>query len=505
MKNSSILSLMILFLSFAVSCRNEKKKDHHKFSMVPGILGCEENYKKLEISYESEIVIHGSYFKKEPTDSELESFFIEQTKFLFGTFHDGIPNKNYNFFISNDKPIFEIKKKDISHYGADINIDKLDSPRLSDYLKHFYENKINPKKMDRSYKVNFYTHVNVHFCGNLVPFELSLTFPRDPYLAYWSVDSQDRRLMKNAHLSNVINPCAHDEFIEIKSPTFFWYSWFPNRRSYDAKNKIFNCKSLLKNTLITSAKVKRIPIQQKSIDFFWKKKNDLVLSVVFGRMNNSPNGIKRVKEVFQKLIASNTDTWSQYKSEVFEVGDLGLISFVSFMEEMKEKYKVHFTFEKEREIYQAIIEKEDKRIKFNVFFGGTDLEWELNPQYLSSLLYFFENSDLFFYFGHSGMGQNFEFKRIASGLKISEEELVRRIRTKKDVFYAFMGCYSASYIGREILDARKNLNTGFALSGVRHFVTDFPQLFLENMFSNYSDQEFKYPYNWRGIIYIYFE
>jgi hypothetical protein len=495
--------LILIFTLIISSCISKEKKSFHQFNTVPGMIGCEDGYKKLKITYESEIIIHGSYFKDAPKESQVIKFLNEQTKFLFGTFHDGIPMKSFNFFVSNERPEFKIHRIYNTQYGSDLTVDKLESPRASDYLNYFYSNKISPKRNDQAFAVNFTTDISVHFCGSIVPTELSLTLPKDPYLAYWSVNPTERRLMKNAHFTNITNPCAHDEFVEIKSPTFLWYSWSPRRKSYDANKKIFDCTQLVQNKVVTSAMITQIPLMQKKMNFHWKNKNKIFLSAIFGRINNSPDGIRKANEVFQKLVDKKVSDWNLLKADITGAGDLGLISFVSFFEEIEKKYKVNFKFDQKRKIYQAVIEKDKKIIELNLYFGGTDLEWEKDPYYLSNLLYFFEHSDLFFYFGHSGMGQNFDFKRISEGLNIPEHEIVKKIRTKKEVFYSFMGCYSTAYIGEEILKARSGLGTNLALSGVRHFVTDFPQLFLENIFS--QEEVFHYPSYWQNLIFLYLQ
>jgi hypothetical protein len=48
--------------------------------------------------------------------------------------------------------------------------------------------------------------------------------------------------------------------------------------------------------------------------------------------------------------------------------------------------------------------------------------------------------------------------------------------------------------------ARLVLGTNLALSGVRHFVSDFPQLFLENIFS--KEKNFHYPSYWQDLIFL---
>ena len=109
-------------------------------------------------------------------------------------------------------------------------------------------------------------------------------------------------------------------------------------------------------------------------------------------------------------------------------------------------------------IVEAKLAKSQRDVRVRIYFGLTDLLTNADAEYWKSLAYGLGHDDVVLYTGHSGLGENMKLSHLLAATGLTENDLLRTAPANQVI--GIFSCYSYSYFGEEIAQARARVGSG---------------------------------------------
>ncbi len=277
-------------------------------------------------------------------------------------------------------------------------------------------------------KVSYLARLQAALCSpdDKFPSEIEFAIPADPYLIYWAVPKEKRRLIQWRNSSWTINPCASSELADLPHPLHYWYFWNPTQKDKDSKGENFDCSTLMKSSVdyfsvkASLEKIKReisSPLSSRIAEH-WRQKKKIDVTFIQGVINREASlfpisqfakALGGAKSNFtQKLVdffVSNNlypDRWDINDKSV----DQGSGVVLGVLRDLPWVLKVeNSTVTQKNKSLDLVLEgkliRSKTPVRMRFFFGHTDTLSPEEPTHWPVLLEGLKKSDLVIYAGHS--------------------------------------------------------------------------------------------------------
>lgn len=425
-----------------------------------------------EISFRlrSSFYLHEASFR----DSEralgaaaLKDAIVQHLRFAQGHFVNQASSSGRVVMKMSTDPTIESIRVQKSSYPFALEVDAIDHPDVKithPYLLSALKTRTIAKG-DAGLKVSFSARLTAMYCGSkTIPTHLDIDLPSEPYLAYWLVPTRDRREI-HWHLSNFkINPCADSEYADIPDPYYYWYFWKPQATGLDAKDRPFQCKTWFReNHEFVSAKVSDIVVDKAPARFGFSGRwpASLRIAAIFGVVD--PKGfIFDYRAALAKIAARKTTTLQDVVSlfarpatdRPLDPGSDNVTTFVRELPTLIFSKSASITADADNGILtiESHLAKSAKSVRIEIYFGQTDVLTVAEPSYWRAVSSALAHDDVVLYAGHSGLGENLKLTNVLAAAKLDGEALLRDAPARQ--ILGFFSCYSYSYFGDEIAQAR---------------------------------------------------
>lgn len=344
------------------------------------------------------------------------------------------------FYLANDeKNVFskptEIEIHKISNKKIDFkftidnkNFDYKDSKYFSGLLS-------NPPKRGARVdilSVKYSANIGEVFCKSTDE-AVDVWLPKFPYLSYWYVSPEQRvRYTYRTGKTDIVNPCATNELADFNKPYFYCYFWNLFREESDelCEKTYQNKKNNIKLKI-----VKTSTLRKYKRPTFTEVKN---INIVYGNLKQDLS-LKDIKDIDM--------AWKTKKLFTYDL-PINQKNFFKMLLKLKSEYGFSVS-DWDFKSNHILVSLKNKTKNINLFVGSTDLFSTMGANHQKFMQDSLYSADMLIYWGHAGLGLNFDF-----GDKIDRE----KIRAKK---LALLSCYSYRYFKENALYKTKKLDGVF--------------------------------------------
>lgn len=420
----------------------------------------------LKFKFTSSIILSKKSLPQ--SQQELNRLFFSgiyyQNMYTFTNVHDYNFNTNLRWASLSEKdPQIKVIKVEDASYPIDIKIPVEVEytgfpPEATAYLKSIMGFK-EIKKDDPAVKVTYEYQNDVQMCFTENKPELSklkIVQPVDPYMAYYYVPEQERKLISNPlrKAQQKINPCIDPEGLTPTpfSPFVQWFSWRPFAEGHDLNNSAFNCNDYYKdNVTINTLKVsitENSPSNTKSLalDRFENLDRPLKASIFLGAQETLAF-VKFNKEEAKKYISlylSGIDNQTARKELPVTKNkfDTKFSTFLWLMRNVSQQMDVKKSEYDVNEFSAQVTLKgklklSRKDIEVKIFINQNNPRFEGSDYFAKSFADEFLNNDVIMYGGHATMGNVFNESFKKYGDLIKEKQ-------NKNLDYQIMAVFSCT-------------------------------------------------------------
>ncbi len=452
-----VLGLLILFLvPLTVRLLSKEKAPARTEDRFPVTTQCPDA-REIELSYEASVTLHRDLLP--PDEKALEAAALEQTKFLHGFLSSSHNQRimNHRILITAQKKELRITKKETVPYGSALSVDEA-LPLHQAYTKAAQaRGSVGPS--DPGLKLTYEARLSAIECYATkdTPAAVKIVLPRDPYLAFWALPKSLHQEVIFHREARVTNPCALSAIAHLKNPELYWYTWNPL-----ARPKGLDCLGELRGrATVVETTLRMRPVEFNPTHPFeleaLKHRKRLAVGIMWGLMNDGlGQGLEN--ESFLRLAPEGNLTTGALRSFLtsyqkdprrkkldaafFSLSDL-LLRFETIFDGLEISVREESGSLRLR--LTGVLKESKRPVDTTVYFGNTSLY--VNAAYHTPLLGFLKESDLVFYIGHSGMGDNLNFSKIQNARELSASE-------KAYQFFGIIGCYSLVDYGFDYLALR---------------------------------------------------
>lgn len=486
---------------------------HAGENRIPIYAGCAEA-KVGTIKFTGKVVTHHLLAKLFSFEKNPQSAVELQLRYLQGWLHHGDPtgNAKKTLGLLRTRKI-KILKKSWEHYGRSLDVDPQNGDDTSIYPKQFSETH-HISANDRALHITYEVEQQVYGCGTEQKEAVKIALPFDPQLAFWLVPADRRKEIRFGPHRAVTNPCSYSQMADLKRPSLYWYVWNPIAQSpanpTAEKQNQFNCRELLTAGVdyqwldadfVGSARATEPEwfsqlAAQPSLDVRMifglisptttRKTLDDALLWLRGESGdlrvNANLLMARLKKARAagepSFLAQDPAVWSllEFTNALGQIADLD-------KPELKDA-GTHFLF-----TLSGRLKFSQKPLHMQIYFGPTDVI-QKNAYHWPFLLSSLTESSLVFYVGHSGIGNNLDFKRFAAAVELSLSELEARISQQPYQLFSIISCYSNSYFSEDYFKFRRRpgLVSDLMLTAQGFYAFLAPAAFLYFLDLNFTSQ-----------------
>lgn len=199
----------------------------NKANLTSEITSCNFSVKSYELTFRSQVILSRSLLPKKPEADFLKNSVEEQLKFLYGYFNYGNRHGNEKIFLTSKKIELSNLRTTSAEYPEkiDINEEWTEHP-TNIYVENAHEIR-KVKKGEQAVAIDYEATLVFRTCGAFPEKKVEILLPKDPFLAYWAIDTS--QFIKATYLGSeaTINPCSNSSFAEIRKSSWFWYTWDP--------------------------------------------------------------------------------------------------------------------------------------------------------------------------------------------------------------------------------------------------------------------------------------
>ena len=407
-------------------------------------MSCNGTASELQMQITGELVLNKKFIPEhsETNPSILEAAVKEQLQFARHLSHAG-NKKNIRFY----SPRFDFENIKITSvkevpYALTLNLDNKKTlfGAESSYLSAAFKS-AKTAANDPALLVQYIVDFSGAICTNKPELKEKIftDLPRDPYLAYWLVPEKGRIETTWRQAKTKITPCADSEFADIPAPNFYWYFWDTTKSK---------CK--LEKSAIYTAQIKIKSTKQfksESPDFFVsQKENDEPIRItgIFGWMDTQREPTAEINAVYDSL----QNFFLNKAPAQQNVSDPSSLSVLKFSREIANYFGADRVLEIKRQKNNLVFEirgkvKDSQRpVSIRVFWGATDTLSPSTPKHWPILKDALAQDDMIIYSGHSGLGENMNWKKYSPDPNFKS--------TVPHQTIALLSCYTYSYFQPEL-------------------------------------------------------
>jgi len=422
---------------------------------------------------------HFLYLNKEMIPIEMENkadFYKDAIKSQLRYLAVTLPEVNQSLALkwaalSHEKPLIKINNISSKSYSMDFRIDNFSplkhflktQPYISNAIKRGYA-----LQSDRAVVINYEAKIKMAICstGNFNPADMNIPLPRDPFLAYWYVSDNQRRLIKwkKNKKTRRVNPCADSEIADLKLPQDYWYAWNPFQKGYDEQEDFFDCQNLLKEQVhydrVKVTFARRTLIKEKELTFERLEQDpstplNMSLLLSLDKVKHKPFETGKVndlileflKDISFKEARKNLPFWENEYD--FNLNVL-LVLLWNLNQQMTITEKNVNVLESSVGVHlKGILNKSQKSVNIRILLVPTPSRTKKSEVFVD----FFRNSlnsdDIILYNGHSRLGKYLTKEinqRSFYDKNLSDENRIRNIDYQ---ILGLFSCYSYTYFPPE--------------------------------------------------------
>lgn len=371
-----------------------------------------------------------------------------QNMYTFTNVHDYNSHSNLKWSSLSEKdPQIKILKVEDVSYPVDIKIPPTEvsgfPPEPTNYLNSLI--KIGQIKKDEpAIKVTYEYQNDVQMCFTENKPDLSklkIVQPVDPYMSYYVVPSEERKLIANPvrKTQQLINPCIDPEALTptVFSPFVQWFIWRPFAEGHDLNNSPFNCNDYYRDN-VTINTLKLTPVENSpketaflAFDKFENINRPLKASIFLGAQETG-EFVKFNKDEANKLITlflSGIDTQTARKELPVTKNkfDPKFSTFLWLMRNVSEQMDVKKTEHDVNEFAASVtlqgkLKLSRKDVQVKIFVNQNNPRFEGSDYFARSFADEFLNNDVVIYGGHATMGNVFRESFQKYGNLIKEKQ-----------------------------------------------------------------------------------
>ncbi len=384
-----------------------------------------------------------------------------QLSYLHGYFNYDPSMRSAARYILLPDPQVEILSQAKAPYGAEIELDVVNGQ--SPFLGH----PASVSEKADSIEVHYRATATVNVCSQVegLPETVDIRLPYDPALAFWLVPPEKRRPLKFGSAEAKTNFCADVQMADLKSPSMYWYVWSPRSTGTDTAKNPYRCEQELqsgRDYFATQARLQEVKVEPEALRFdellrlpVWK------ISIFLGWMSQeaNPESWSRAAEFLKAApVREIARKWDPKKKQIvqLDVAAWALLYVLKNLEQVADIESVGLKVEDEFFIVpvRGFLKNSRQAFELDILLGSTD-EPQKKSRHWSLLQRALQQSDIVFYIGHAGMGQNMSLENLKANLQLSKTELHQVIQAKPYQMLSILSCHATGYFGSDYLKLRK--------------------------------------------------
>ena len=424
---------------------------------------------------DGELLLHRAFLDDQKSEDEnIRHAVVHQLRYLWGFYrNDAAAHRALQVVLSAEEPEITITARKQVPYGRELVIDWThhDEPlRLDEAYQIRAAARGRVERDDPALRVSYTVRFKLAICGRGEAPGPSITvpLPPDPWLAYWHVPSTNHRKLRYFADTAITNPCADDDFADLPHPYYYWYDWLPDRHGPDADGKPFDCRAWLHTGVdFTPYRIALQPIAQPSLDFSQLRREldragPLTATVLIGVLDHPVVDLQLAE--WQTQLGDGHGTLSARAAaarrqwERTGPHERGTGMFLRTLDELRQVMTVDDHTSTVDDGYLRVevrgrLRKSNRPLRIRAYLGLTDVFGPRPPQHWRILRRGLAEDHLVFYWGHSGIGENFRLAQIEQHLDLSPAQFAAEFQRSPVRLVAFISCYSYMYFGQDLLAA----------------------------------------------------
>jgi hypothetical protein len=221
------------------------------------------------------------------------------------------------------------------------------------------------------------------------------------------VPATGRVEMTFSRLKAAAPPCVDEEFIDVRAPNYLWYFWKPRRkeclRSATARSAILRATAKVIESAPLRNSREAVLAQTRTAG---AEPGPKKATLIFGWI-----ATQAAPESEKERLLRWIESWKAGTQGIYPSGDFSSYSLVTFLNRLGRSWTVTALDAGEKDKIEFTL-SHPARHEIRVFWGPTDvLSSTHTPKHWPVLLEALRSSDFVLYTGHSGLGENLNWKR----------------------------------------------------------------------------------------------
>ncbi|MES2965073.1 MAG: hypothetical protein V4760_14400 [Bdellovibrionota bacterium] len=374
----------------------------------------------------------------------------------------------YSRIVIRPEPEIEVLGIERVTYGRTLEVDPVSGDKASLYPTSWAKKTVRISAKEPALKIRYRAGSHLTLCRRTktTPPTIAIRLPRDPYLAYWYVPASARREIRYHKTTTSINPCADPQMAEMKRPFMYWYTYDPHAKGRDSKNQPYDCRELSArdpDTLTIEGRLEAKAAAPRELAFDQLAKSEMLdVRMVFGFMGYTPvEDLRVAKEALLnekdlENLPERVLNPSGFQSHPdWDPAIWGTLDSIRSLREIADVTNLVARDAGDSVIVEARarMHRSKKAIKLSYFIGSTDEHQKVAKHY-PFLADAFKASDMIFYVGHAGLGENMSLARMRENLKLNDEAWSALFREKPYQLLGIVSCYGNGYFGADYVAER---------------------------------------------------
>jgi len=432
---------------------------------------CLEGANEYEVAFS-----HSLYLNKEMVSVEIENktdFYKDAIKSQLRYLATGLPEINQFLSLrwsalSYEEPLIRINNIRMENYPMDFRIDDFSnlngSPKTHPYINNAIKRGY-ASQSDQAVVIDYEAKIKMAICSteNFNPVDMIIPLPRDPFLAYWYIKDNDRKMIgwEKVKWTRRVNPCADAEIIDLDLPEHYWYVWNPFEQGHDEEGSPFDCQNLLKEQVHydrVKATFSRITLVKNKELAFERLEQDssapLNMSILFSLQHNENYKLFEEGKVNDLLLEFLKDKSFDEAKKILpyreDKYDFNLNLLLVLLWNLNQQITITEKNINVLENYisfrlKGILNKSQKSVNIKILLAPTSSDIKKSEIFNDFLRNSLNSDDVILYTGHSGLGASLtkeNIYRTSHNKDISGESQIRKIDYQ---ILGLFSCFSYTY------------------------------------------------------------